>query len=91
MTVEQMFPNNELMTVNHGKLASIPVLNRPQELKSLKQQLEQHSTRLMDKEPVLRMRDAVKQLQNDLQNMHVHTGMLQHVLLSKVLAKKVDV
>lgn len=57
-----------------------------QELKILKSQLEQCGMRLADTESVAKLSDAIKQLQLDLERMHVHTGMLQHQVLHKMLA-----
>lgn len=59
-----------------------------QELKHSKAQLEQRSNKMSLNRTVIQLREATQELESALQTMHVHTGMLQHQLLCKVLAKK---
>ncbi len=58
-----------------------------QELEDRKTELDERGSNISDSTPVVRIKAAIKSIKNELQQMSVHIGVLQHQLLQVLLAK----
>ncbi len=78
---------DETPSRKYGILACKGVIWLVQDGEVLRAQLNRQRSSVADKQPLLQLRDGVKQLEADLQTLDVHTGLLQHVLLHACLSK----